>query len=59
MNRTVRAFAALGAGGQLIVVVPELDLVIAAFGGSYSSRGWRYIGGEVIPNYILPAITKR
>ena len=55
-NRTVHAFAALGAGGQIVMVFPELELVIATSGGSYSSRGWRYIGGEFIPNHILPAV---
>lgn len=55
-NRTVRGFAALGNGGQIVMVFPELDLVIATNGGSYASRGWRYIGGELIPNSILPAV---
>lgn len=55
-GRTVRAFAALGAGGQVVMVFPELELVVATTGGSYISRGWRYAGGELIPNYILPAV---
>ena len=46
----------LGAGGNLVFVFPELELVIATTGGSYISRGWRYAGGELIPNYILPAV---
>jgi CubicO group peptidase (beta-lactamase class C family) len=57
VNGTVHAFSALGAGGNLVMVFPELDLVVATFGGSYSSRGWRYIGGEFITNYILPSVT--
>jgi hypothetical protein len=56
MNRKVRAFSALGAGGNLVMVFPELDLVVATHGGSYASRGWRYIGGELLANYILPSI---
>jgi CubicO group peptidase (beta-lactamase class C family) len=55
-GRTIHAFAALGAGGQVMMVFPELDLVIATFGGSYSSSGWRYMGGELIPEHILPAV---
>ncbi|HEX8695332.1 MAG TPA: serine hydrolase [Longimicrobium sp.] len=54
-NGTVQGFAALGAGGQIVMVFPELELVVATNGGSYSSRGWRYLGGELIPN-ILPAV---
>jgi CubicO group peptidase (beta-lactamase class C family) len=53
---TVPAFAALGTGGQTITVVPALDLVIGTFGGSYASAGWRYAQGELIPDYILPAV---
>jgi CubicO group peptidase (beta-lactamase class C family) len=53
---TVPAFAALGAGGQTITVVPALDLVIGTFGGSYASAGWRYAQGELIPDLILPAV---
>jgi CubicO group peptidase (beta-lactamase class C family) len=57
-GRTVRGFAALGAGGQTVTVVPELELVIATNGGSYSSRGWRFIGGELITDLILPAVVR-
>ena len=53
---TVYTFSALGAGGQNVTVVPELDLVIAVFGGNYSSRGWQYMQAEFIPRYILPAV---
>ena len=55
-GRTVRGFAALGNGGQMVMVFPELELVVATNGGSYGSRGWRYVGGELIPNQILPAV---
>jgi CubicO group peptidase (beta-lactamase class C family) len=53
---TVYTYSALGAGGQNLTVVPELDLVIMAFGGSYSSRGWRFMQAEFIPGHILPAV---
>ncbi|MFL5542110.1 MAG: serine hydrolase domain-containing protein, partial [Longimicrobiaceae bacterium] len=57
-GRTVRGFAALGNGGQIVMVFPELELVIATNGGSYGSRGWRYVGGELIPNLILPSVRR-
>jgi CubicO group peptidase (beta-lactamase class C family) len=53
---TVRGFAALGNGGQIVMVFPELELVVATNGGSYASGGWRFIGGDLIPNHILPAV---
>jgi CubicO group peptidase (beta-lactamase class C family) len=55
-ERTVRTVSALGAGGQLVTVVPDLDLVIAGYGANYSSRGWRLVQQELIPNAILPAV---
>jgi CubicO group peptidase (beta-lactamase class C family) len=53
---TVHTFSALGAGGQLVTVVPQLELVIASYGANYSSRGWRFVQYEFIPEYILPAV---
>jgi CubicO group peptidase (beta-lactamase class C family) len=55
-DRTIQSFASLGLGGQMVVVFPELDLVVATLGGSYGSNGWRYFGGELIPKHILPAV---
>ena len=55
-DRTMRTFSALGAGGQLVTVAPELDLVIASYGANYSSRGWRHVQNELIPQSILPAV---
>lgn len=58
-GRTVRGYAALGNGGNVVMVVPELDLVVATNGGSYASQGWRFIGGELITNWILPTVQER
>jgi CubicO group peptidase (beta-lactamase class C family) len=55
-DRTMRTFSALGAGGQLVTVAPELDLVIASYGANYGSRGWRHVQNELIPTSILPAV---
>lgn len=55
-NRAIRGFAALGSGGQIVMVFPELKLVVATNGGSYASRGWRFVGGELMSKYILPAV---
>ena len=55
-NRTIRGFAALGNGGQIVMVFPELKLVVATNGGSYASRGWRFVGGDLMAKYILPAV---
>jgi CubicO group peptidase (beta-lactamase class C family) len=55
-DRTVRAFWAGGNGGQAVVVIPELDLVVATFGSNYFSAGGYYVQLEVIPKAILPAV---
>ena len=55
-NGTAKAYAMLGAGGNIVMVFPELELIVATTGGSYISRGWRYAGGELIPNWVLPAV---
>jgi CubicO group peptidase (beta-lactamase class C family) len=50
------AFYAAGNGGQVVMVVPALDLVVAIYGGNYSDKVM-YAAQEVYtPKYILPAI---
>src|SRR6185295_19348270 len=55
-DRKVRVVQALGAGGQILTVVPELDLVVATFAGNYSSRTQIDFGPNYVPRYILPAV---
>jgi hypothetical protein len=55
-NRTVHAYFAGGAGGQGVMVIPELDLVIASFAGNYSSKGSIDTQQNLTPRYILPAV---
>jgi CubicO group peptidase (beta-lactamase class C family) len=59
-ERTVRAYFAAGAGGQGIVVVPELDLVVAHFGANYSApRGPGRFFAEFVPRHVLPAVREK
>jgi CubicO group peptidase (beta-lactamase class C family) len=55
-NRSVHAFMALGAGGQVVTVVPELDLVVAFYAGNYSGRVQRDLGHNYVPRFLLPAV---
>jgi len=55
-DRTVRAYFAGGNGGQGIMVVPDLDLVIGIFAGNYSDHVGLHIQQDYPPNYILPAV---
>jgi CubicO group peptidase (beta-lactamase class C family) len=55
-NRKLRAYFAGGNGGQLVMVIPELDLVIATYGGNYADRVSFVLQQEYVPQYILPAV---
>jgi len=58
-NRKAFGYSARGAGGQMIFVIPELDLVVTAMGGNYSNRrGGRYLN-NFIATSVLPAVRER
>ena len=55
-DRKVLGYSMRGAGGQLVFVVPALDLVVTTMGGNFSNRrGMKYLG-NLIANSILPAV---
>jgi len=55
-GRKVLGYSMRGAGGQVVFVIPELDLVVAAMGGNFSNRrGGRYLN-NFIATSILPAV---
>jgi CubicO group peptidase (beta-lactamase class C family) len=55
-DRQVYGYWAGGNGGQGVLVVPELDLVIATFGGSYNTRVGLEIQQGYPARYIIPAV---
>jgi CubicO group peptidase (beta-lactamase class C family) len=55
-GRKVLGYSARGAGGNLVFVVPELDLIVTTMAGNYSNRrGMKYLG-NFIATSILPAV---
>ncbi len=55
-GRNIRAFFADGNGGQVVMAIPELDLVMAFYAGNYNDVGGRTAKSLYVPQYILPAI---
>jgi CubicO group peptidase (beta-lactamase class C family) len=55
-GRTVQAFFASGNGGNEIVVIPALDLVVAVYGGNYNESAGLAMVVNLIPRYIVPAV---
>ena len=56
-GRTYRTYGATGNGGQLLVVVPEVDLAVVFTGGNYSQGGvWLRWPQQIIGDKIIPAI---
>ncbi|HET8647991.1 MAG TPA: 6-aminohexanoate hydrolase, partial [Vicinamibacteria bacterium] len=55
-ERKVRAFYAAGDGGQLLLVVPELELAVVFLGGLYGAETGQLPLRVFVPGYILPAV---
>jgi CubicO group peptidase (beta-lactamase class C family) len=59
-GRTVQAFYAGGNGGQVVMGIPELDLVIMLYGGNYADgRVSTEIQQSYVGKYILPAVDEK
>jgi CubicO group peptidase (beta-lactamase class C family) len=55
-DRVFRTYSAGGNGGQIVMVIPDLDLVVAFNGGSYGEfNKWYRWGFHLVPQYIIPA----
>jgi CubicO group peptidase (beta-lactamase class C family) len=54
--KVYRVYAAEGNGGQFIIVVPDLDMVVGITGGSYGEFDqWYRWELELVPQFIIPA----
>ena len=55
-DRVFKEYDASGNGGQLMMVIPELDLAVMFTAGNYGNYGvWRHFRDELLPQYIIAA----
>lgn len=54
-GRSYRVFSAEGAGGQFVIVIPALDMVVAIAGADYTSIDWYSWLFDVNQDYLIPA----
>jgi len=55
-GREFRDYYAAGNGGQYVLVLPDLDMVVGITGGDYSERGKFFLWeSQLVPQYIIPA----
>ena len=58
-ERTYREYEASGNGGQLLMVIPELEMVVVFTAGNYRQGGiWGRFRDQIVPQEIIPAIRR-
>lgn len=59
-DQVFRAYSAGGNGGQIVMVIPDLDLVVGINGGSYGEfTKWYRWGLQLVPQYVIPALLQK
>lgn len=58
-DRSYAAFHANGNGGQLLLLVPEFDLVVMFSAGAYRTGLWNRERDDIVGGMIIPAITDK
>jgi len=58
-GRTYRTYGASGNGGQLLIVIPEADMVVVFTAGNYGQVGiWGRWGDQIVGGEILPTLRR-
>ena len=57
-GRSYDAFYSSGNGGQMAIVIPELEVVTSFMAGNYGDyRTWSKFRDVLVPKYVIPAVT--
>jgi CubicO group peptidase (beta-lactamase class C family) len=55
-DRTYRLYEAGGNGGQFVLIIPALDMVVGSTAGNYGDFGtWYKFMTDLVPRYVIPA----
>jgi CubicO group peptidase (beta-lactamase class C family) len=57
-GETVQGYFAGGNGGQIVLVIPKLDMVVTIFGANYQDAATFIPQRVYVPRYILPAVSR-
>jgi CubicO group peptidase (beta-lactamase class C family) len=57
-GETIEGYFAGGNGGQVVMVIPKLDMVVTMFGANYQDAASLIPQREYVPRYILPAVLR-
>jgi hypothetical protein len=58
-ERTYCEYEANGNGGQLLIVVPALELTVVFTAGNYEQSGiWGQFRDQIVPREIIPALRR-
>ncbi|HUQ98275.1 MAG TPA: serine hydrolase [Gemmatimonadaceae bacterium] len=58
-GETVEGYFASGNGGQLVMAIPKLDMVVTIFAANYQDSAGLIPQQQLIPKYVLPALEAR
>ncbi|HYL99918.1 MAG TPA: serine hydrolase, partial [Blastocatellia bacterium] len=56
-GKTYVEYESGGNGGQLVLIIPQLDMVVGMTGGAYGEFGkWGHWSLELVPDYVIRAV---
>ena len=57
-GETIQGYFAGGNGGQVVMVIPKLDMVVTFYGANYQDAASLIPQQQYVPRYILPSVAR-